>query len=188
MPVIFRIRREYERLWEQENQRAPGGGHERDRAGRGHDRELAPAHRREHRAQGDAEHARGPGHPRRDRRARRATRSSTPRSETDWSSCARTWRPPSPDGRPPTRPHDKPPTDRPKHLQGAFRNSHADQPRRDNQHPQEPHRGARRRRGRADRGRHGPVGGRRHRAPARPGELHVASRCSSCPTASPASR
>ena len=51
---------------------------------------------------------------------------------------------------------------------------HADQARRDHQHPQEPHRGPRRRLGRADRGRHRPLGRRRHRARPRPRELPVA--------------
>ena len=50
---------------------------------------------------------------------------------------------------------------------------HADQARRDHQHPQEPHRGPRRRRRRPDRGRHRAVGRRRHRARPRPRELHV---------------
>ena len=78
-----------------------------------------------------------------------ATRSSTPLFATDWSSCAGTL---------PKEP---------------LRKRHADQPRRDHKHPEEPHRGTRRRTRRADRGRHRAVGRRRHRAHARPRELHV---------------
>ena len=90
MPVIFRIRQQYERLWERGEPPAPGGDHERDRARPGDDREPRPRDRRARRAQGDARGARRPRHPRRHRAAGWATRSSTPLSATDWSSCAGT--------------------------------------------------------------------------------------------------
>ena len=54
MPVIFRIRREYERLWEQENRLLPveiTSAIELDEATT---ESLGRAHRRAHRAQGDA--------------------------------------------------------------------------------------------------------------------------------------
>ena len=54
------------------------------------------------------------------------------------------------------------------------RHQHADQARRDHEHPQGPHRGARRRRRRPVRGGHRPVDRRRHRPRARARELHGA--------------
>ncbi len=68
MPVIYRVRREYERLWEQENRVLPvelTSAIELDEATM---QSIGREHRREHLAQGDVEHPGGPGHSWRDRR------------------------------------------------------------------------------------------------------------------------
>ena len=65
MPVIFRIRQEYERLWEEENRTLPVEITSAIAARRGDHREPGQDDRRARRAQGDPGGARGPRHSRR---------------------------------------------------------------------------------------------------------------------------
>ena len=90
MPVIFRIRQQYERLWEEENKTLPGRDHKRDRARPGDHREPRQDDRRARRAQGHARRARGPRHPRRHRREGRQLDPRRLYPQPDWSSCAGT--------------------------------------------------------------------------------------------------
>ena len=153
MPAVFRVRREFDALWREENQLLPvqiTSAIELDES-------VATAHRRGDRP---PDRARGAAHehrrPRRPRGHRPACGQLDPRRlhphptrTTSQAGCRRIARRRSR-----------------RHLQ------HADQARRDHQHPQEPDRGPGRRQRRAHRGRHRPVRGRRHRPRPRPGELH----------------
>ena len=65
MPVIFRIRQEYERLWEEENRMLPVEITSAIALDHDDHREPRPDDRRARRAQGHARRARGPRHPRR---------------------------------------------------------------------------------------------------------------------------
>ena len=153
MPVLFRIRRAFDELWAEENKLLPVTITSAVEL----DEETV-----EGRSASEIEEQTGQtvelDQPRRPRRARRAgaaawatwswTPASAAASKDLESKCAR--------GR----------------LKEDSR--HADQARRDHEHPQEPHRGPRRRRRRPVRGRHRAVDRRRHRARARPRQLHVA--------------
>ena len=149
MPVIFRVRRGFDELWLQENKRLPGPGHLRGRAGHRPPSSQIGDRIAEQTGQQDRHHRRRSS-PTSSAASSSgsATRSWTPRSATASNNFA-----------------SKSPG--PKEL--SF---HADQARRDHLHPQVPHRRPRRRSGRPDRGRHRPLGRRRHRPHPRPRELH----------------
>ncbi len=67
MPVVFRVRREYERLWEQENKLLAVEITSAIELGLGHHRQFGRAHRRARRTQGEADRACQPRHPGRNR-------------------------------------------------------------------------------------------------------------------------
>ena len=150
LPVIHRIRRQFDVLWDHENRRLPvevTSAVELDRSViEALETRIQRADRPERRAR---EHRR-PGHPGRNR---------APRRELD----------PGRVDPQPTRTIAR----SGKSPKASLKERHADQARRDHQHPQEPHRGARRRGRGPRRGRHRAGRRRRHRAHARPGELHV---------------
>ena len=150
MPVLFKIRRELDALWDEENQLLPVHDHLGGRARREDRQADRRPDRRADRPQG---------------RAVRTRSTPTCSAASSCGSATPCWTPPSASASTTFA--------REVAASGLRRPPYADQARRDHLDPQEPHRGPGDRQGRPGRGRHRPVRGRRHRPRPRPRERAV---------------
>ena len=151
MPVIFRVRREFDQLWQEENKLLPVQVTSAVELDQATVTQIGDRIAQQTGRKVDLSATRG---------ARRPRRSRGP---------GRQLHPGRLDPQPPRTTSQ---AGGPRVARRPLRSLRADQARRDHQHPQVPHRGPRRRSGRPDRGRHRPLGRRRHRPHPWPRELH----------------
>ena len=154
LPVLFRIRREFDALWAEEHKLLPVSVTSAVELDEETVKQIG-ADRGADRTDGGADLEGGPRRDRRPRGPRRQHGAGRERAQP-----ARTTQALGGNRRLKTE-------------KGKFP-THADQPRRDHQHPQGPHRGTRGGRRGPVRGRHGPVRRRRHLPRPRARQLHVA--------------